>query len=122
LGTKLIDGDFIMRRLLLLATAGLFLALGAAGAHAALDRQAPGAASSAPLIEGRSALTQGAGDKNSAGALANQVLLAGATALVLALGGVGVKALWAQDRVEFSPYGVVLNEPPSCDSSDSHPA
>jgi hypothetical protein len=114
------DGEFIMRRLLLLATTAFFLAFGAAGAEAAREGRASAASSSASLIEGRAAFAQG--DKASAGSIANQVLLLGATALVLALGGVGVKALWTQDRVEFSPYGVVLNEPVSCDSSDERPA
>lgn len=125
-----------MRKLLLLATASLFLAFGAIGAgaaplngqavYAAVNRQTSSADSNAPLIEGRSAFTQDGSEQALAGA-AIQVLLVGAAAFVLALGAVGFKSLWMRERGAFAPFDVIdqppyrlSNEPlnASCDGSN----
>lgn len=125
-----------MRRLLRFGVIGLALAFGAAGAHAiplnnqaayaARDQQTQSFGPSAPLIEGRSAFTDGTGA--SVSMIAAQAIALGVAALVLALSAVGVKALWVSNPTEAARYGELsqpafglLNRPaePSCASADS---
>ena len=108
-----------MPRLFLLAIAGLFIALGAPSADAmsvnnqaayvAVDASAPKAAPSPALIEGRSAFTQD-GDAEIQAAV-HRVVTLGFAALILALGAVGVKALWILDRKAFTPHNALSQLP-----------
>jgi hypothetical protein len=107
----------LVPRLFLLAIAGLFLALGAPSADAMsvnnkaayvmVDASAPKAEPT--LIEGRSAFTQDS-DAEIAGAV-HRVIALGFAALILALGAVGVKALWIMDRKAFTPYDALSQAP-----------
>jgi hypothetical protein len=106
-------------RLFLLAIASLFIALGAPSADAmsvnnqaayvAVDASAPKAAPSPALIEGRSAFTQD-GDAEIQAAV-HRVVTLGFAALILALGAVGVKALWILDRKAFTPHDALSQLP-----------
>jgi hypothetical protein len=106
-------------RLFLLAIAGLFLALGAPSADAMsvnnkaayvmVDASAPKAEPSPALIEGRSAFTQDS-DAEIKAAIHRLVAL-GFAALILALGAVGVKALWILDRKAFTPHDALSQAP-----------
>ena len=109
-------GETIVRKLLLAGATGLFLAFGAVGAQAAatdhpaptvaVDRQPPKPDPSAPLVEGRSAFAEDSADQavGAIGTIAHQIILVAAAALVLAIGAVGVEALWLRDRWASSPY------------------
>jgi hypothetical protein len=109
----------LVPRLFLFAIAAAFLGLSAANAGAmplnnqaayvAVDAPAPKAEPSAPLIEGRSAFTQSS--ETDIEAAIHRVVALGFAALVLALGAVGVKALWILDRKAFTPYDA-LSQPP----------
>ena len=78
-------------------------------AYVAFDAPAPKAEPSAPLIEGRSAFTQ-SGEADVEAAI-HRVVALGFVALILALGAVGVKALWILDRKAFTPHDA-LSQPP----------
>jgi hypothetical protein len=109
----------LVPRLFLLAIAAVFLGLSAANAEAmplnnqaayvAVDAPAPKVEPSAPLIEGRSAFTQ-SGEADVEAAI-HRVVALGFVALILALGAVGVKALWILDRKDFTPRDA-LSQPP----------
>jgi hypothetical protein len=106
----------IVRKLILAGATGLCLAFGAVGAQAnaadhppaivTVDRQAPKADPSAPLVEGRSAYAEDGDDQalGAIGTIAHQIVLVAAAALILAIGAVGVEALWLRDRWASSPY------------------
>ena len=105
-----------MPRLFLFAIAAAFLGLSAANAaamplnnqaaHVAVDAPAQ---PTAPLIEGRSAFTQSS--ETDVEAAIHRVVALGFVALILALGAVGVKALWILDRMAFTPRDA-LSQPP----------
>ena len=78
-------------------------------AYVATDALAPKADPSAPLIEGRSAFTQSS--EAGVGAAIDRVVVLGFAALMLALGAVGVKAMWVLDRKAFTPHDA-LSQPP----------
>jgi hypothetical protein len=109
----------LVPRLFLLAIASLFLGFGAPGADAmsvnnqaayvAVDALAPKADPSPALIEGRSAFTQDGNEEIKAAI--HRVVALGAAALILALGAVGVKALWILDRKAFTPHDALSQLP-----------
>ena len=84
-----------------------------------------GGSAPAPSVVERAAITKDRGDQASVArpyrvgrsfyidvrTLADLVILLATTALIFALGAVGVEALWIADRKEFLFYGV-LTEPP----------
>jgi hypothetical protein len=106
----------LVPRLFLFAIAAAFLGLSAANAaamplnnqaaHVAVDAPAQ---PTAPLIEGRSAFTQSS--ETDIEAAIHRVVALGFVALILALGAVGVKALWILDRKAFTPRDA-LSQPP----------
>jgi hypothetical protein len=108
--------SLLVPRLFLFAIAAAFLGLSAASADAMpLNNQAAYVAvdapaqPSAPLIEGRSAFTQSS--ETDIEAAIDRVVALGFVALILAMGAVGVKALWILDRKAFTPYDA-LSQPP----------
>ena len=106
-----------MPRLFLLAIAAVFVGLSAASAEAMplynraayVAVEAPQAEPSAPLIEGRAAFSQSS--EADVEAAIHRVIALGFVALILALGAVGVKALWILDRKAFTPHDA-LSQPP----------
>lgn len=121
-----------MRKLLLLTITGLALVFSAASAraipvnsqatYAILDGQ--GSAPTRLIVE-RAAITNDRGDQAAVVAphrvgrsfyrdvrtLADLVILLATTALIFALGAVGVETLWIADRKESSFYGVLTESP-----------